>query len=526
MREVDEMSVNTTRDEATPYLRKQGRATQLVVDGEPFLILGGELHNSSSSCLAYMEPIWQRLVDLNFNTVLAPVSWMQFEPEEGHFHFDLVDGLIEGARRHGMRIIFLWFGSWKNGMSSYVPEWVKRDFERFPRARIRHGQPIEVLSTLSQANQQADATAFAALMRHIKEFDGSQSTVIMVQVENEVGLLGDSRDRCAAAEKAFSEPVPQAFIDYLVQNKEALLPHLRKAWDASGCAEEGTWEALFGAGTHTDEIFMAWHYARYIDAVTAAGRAEHDIPMFVNAWLAGPSSTPGHYPTGGPLPHVMDIWQAAGEHIDFLSPDIYSPHFQDWCRNYTQQGNPLFIPEMNRDAVGARNVFYAIGQDDAIGTSPFAVDSIEDPAAAPLSKSYAALKQVAPLLLEHQGLGRTTGFLLDKHRPNVSRELGGYALDISLDSVFGYTAELGYGLIINTGPDEFFGVGSGFRVAFRPTTPGPRFAGIGAVDEGTFRDGRWLPGRQLNGDENDQGNRWRFRDREISIERCTLYRYE
>ena len=520
------MPADSTRDEGTPYLRKQGSATQLMVDGKPFLVLGGELHNSSSSCLAYMEPIWQRMVDLNFNTVLAPVSWMQFEPEEGQFEFDLVDGLIEGARRHGLRLIFLWFGSWKNGMSSYIPEWVKSDYERFPRARVRHGRPVEVLSTLSKANSQADATAFAALMRRVKEVDGSDHTVIIIQVENEVGLLGDSRDRCREAEEAFAGPVPEAFVDYLVTNKEALLSHLRNAWEASDCETAGTWEALFGRGTHTDEIFMAWHYARYIDAVTAAGRAEHDIPMFVNAWLAEPPATPGYYPTGGPLPHVMDIWQAAGEHIDFLAPDIYSPRFQEWCRDYTQQGNPLFIPEMTREAVGARNVFYAIGQHEAMGTSPFAVDSIEGPATAPFSKSYAALRQMAPLILEHQGLGRTTGFLLDKDHPSASRELGGYNLDITLDAVFGYRAELGYGLIINTGPDEFFGVGSGFRVAFRPTTPGPRFAAIGAVDEGAFRDGQWVPGRQLNGDENDQGNRWRFRDREISIERCTVYRYE
>src|SRR4051794_20205785 len=104
-----------------PYLRTQGSATQLVVDGKPWLVLGGELHNSSASHLGYMEPIWGRMVELNINTVLLPVYWELLEPEEGVFDFVLVDGLLEGARRHGLRLILLWFGSWKNGMSSYIP---------------------------------------------------------------------------------------------------------------------------------------------------------------------------------------------------------------------------------------------------------------------------------------------------------------------------------------------------------------------------------------------------------------------
>src|SRR5215207_7340449 len=184
---------NRTND-GMPQLRRHGSATQLIVDGCPFLVIGGELRNSSSSSIEYMQPIWQRMRDLNINTVLTPVSWELIEPTEGQFDFKLVDDLLRDARSHDLRLILLWFGSWKNGMSSYPPVWVKQDIGRFPRAQFRSGETIEVLSTVAEANWQADARAFAALMQHLTEVDSSEHTVIMVQVENEVGVLGDTRD--------------------------------------------------------------------------------------------------------------------------------------------------------------------------------------------------------------------------------------------------------------------------------------------------------------------------------------------
>jgi hypothetical protein len=378
---------------------------------------------------------------------------------------------------------------------------------------------------LAEANWQADANAFAALMRHIRTVDSNDHTVIMIQVENEVGVLGDSRDRSEMANEAFAGPVPKELTDYLQQNRQALVPEVGHRWQAAGFQTSGTWNEIFGSGPETDEIFMAWQYARYVDQVVTAGKAAYDIPMFVNAWLNSPSAAPGEYPSGGPLPHTMDIWLAGAPHIDLLAPDIYAPTFKEWCQQYTRRGNPLFIPEMRREADGARNVFYAIGQHDAIGTSPFAVDSIESPAEAPLSKSYSVLQQIAPLILEHQGKDRLIGFLLDQEHPEVTQELGGYLLEITLDAVFSYQADLGYGLIIATGPDQFIGTGSGFRVAFRSTEQERVQVGIGTIDEGEYRAGTWIPGRRLNGDENDQGRRWRFSNQRISIERCTVYRY-
>ena len=509
-----------------PHLEQQGTATRLVVDGRPFLILGGELHNSSSSSLDYMAPIWKSMLDLHLNTVLAGVSWELIEPEEGHYDFRLVDGLIEGARRHNLRLVFLWFGSWKNGMSSYIPLWVKKDYKRFERVHVQDGRTTEVLSTLCPENWKADARAFAELMGHIRQVDAGDRTVLMVQVENEVGVLGDSRDRSEVANRAFARPVPRELISVLTANKDKLQPNMRSLWGSAGARASGTWQEVFGTGPGADEIFMAWNYAAYVEKVAAAGKAAYPIPMYVNTWLSNPQLKPGDWPSGGPEPHVMDVWRAAAPHLDILSPDVYAPDFADWCARYVHGGNPLFIPEMRREADGARDVFYALGRHDALGVSPFAVDSIETPESSPLAASYALLAQLAPLILAHQGKGEMTGFLLDKEHPSVKAEMNGYELEIRLDSIFGSRTEIGYGLIIAVGPDEFVAGGSGFRVSFSPRTPGPHVVGIGAVDEGAFVDGRWVAGRRLNGDEDDQGQFWRAEGVRLSVSRCVVYRYE
>ena len=367
-------------DPGIPHLQKQGTATRLIVNGKPFLALAGELSNNAATSLENMKLVWPKLVaQAKLNTVLAGVSWAQIEPEEGKFDFHVLDGVIQEARTHDMHLVLLWFASWKNGLSSYPPYWVKKDFKRFPRAQIARmtliggkkilevGKSIELLTPLSDANRDADARAFAALMRHVKEVDGRQHTVIMIQVENEVGMLQDSRDRSPAADVAFAKPVPQDLMNYLVQHKETLAPELREVWAANGSKTAGTWAEVFGPGKPapappltpeeaqmmwrkvswaSDEIFMAWNYSRYVDKVVAAGKAEYDIPMFCNAWLQQPDMPrPGEYPSGGPVPQVHDIWRCGAPHVNFLAPDMYLRQTAEVCGRFTRNGNAIFIPE-------------------------------------------------------------------------------------------------------------------------------------------------------------------------------------
>jgi len=433
----------TVSDDFLPHLRKQGSATQLIVDGKPFLILGGELGNSSSSILEYMEPIWPRLEKLNLNTVLAPVYWDLIEPQEGTFDFSLVDGLVKDARRHNMRLVLLWFASWKNSMSCYAPVWVKTNQERFPRARDSQGKGMEILSSFSDENRDADARAFVALMKHIRRIDGRKHTVIMIQVENEIGMIPEARDYSPVATELFNGQVPKELMDYLVVHKDSLMPEFRRMWESAGLKTSGTWEEVFGAGPETDEIFMAWHYARYVNRIIEAGKAEYPLAMYINAALVRPNYKPGQYPSAGPLPHIMDIWRAGGPLIDFFSPDIYFPNFAEWCVKYHRSGNPLFIPEAGRGAESAANAFYAFGLHDAIGFCPFSIESIEDPDNAPLAKAYDVLSQLSPLILENQGKGTMTGVLLDKENRTQQVALGDYMLNVSHDYTWGWSAGAG-----------------------------------------------------------------------------------
>ncbi len=507
-----------------PHLEKRGAATQLIVDGQPFLMLSGELHNSSSSNLDYMKPIWPKLAAMGLNSVVTPLSWELIEPAEGQYDFTLVDGLIDQARQAHERIVFLWLATWKNGMSSYAPVWVKQDSRRFERVVI-HGNQVEILSPLCAATRDADARAFAALMHHIREVDQSQHTVLMMQIENEVGVLGGSRDRSEAANKLFAGPVPAQLTAYLKAHRDDLHPDLRELWVANGAKMAGTWTEVFGEGERADEIFMAWQYASFMQAVTRSGKTEYDIPMYVNTWLPSDNTPPGEYPSGGSQPRVMDVWRAAGTAIDFYSPDLYASNFEEWCRRYHRNGNPLYMPETRGGAAGAANVFYALGEEAGFGFSPFGIDS-EAGETDPLAESYKAIAAVAPLLLEHQSAGDVHGFLLDRERSSVDFLMNGYTLHVSLDSIFGGEAENGFGLIMADGKDAFLGVGKGFRVTFSPYPAGGPRVGIGAVDEGRFDDGNWITGRRLNGDENDQGQYWRFDSHQVHTEKITLYRFE
>lgn len=495
-----------------PTLRAQGTTRQLIVDDAPFLILGGELANSSASSRDYMAPIWPRLAALNLNTVLMPVSWEQIEPEQGRFDFTLLDGLLADARRNRLRVVLLWFGSWKNSMSSYAPAWVKRDTARFPRARAADGTALEILSPHVEANAEADARAFAALMRHLRETDG-QRTVIMVQVENEVGMIPDARDHSRAGVAAFAQPVPRA-----------LLPR---------GARGGDWRAVFGEAA--EERFTAWHLARYVERVAVAGKAEYPLPMFVNAALPRPGRSPGQYPAGGPLPHLFDIWRAAAPSIHILAPDIYFPNFSEWAARYRTSDNPLFIPEAGR--AGAielpADALFAIGGLDAVGFSPFSIDTASEASLRSLSDTYAGLAQLAPLILAHQGQGTIHGF-----RPPVAFDgslneapatatIGAWRTTVTFVDPWVPRADQRIaahgGLVIRTGPDELLVAGAGITLTF--ATEGGQ-AGIESAWEGRFENGAWRPGRLLNGDETHQGRHIRLPPGRFSIQRVRLYRYD
>ncbi|HSC53255.1 MAG TPA: DUF5597 domain-containing protein [Phnomibacter sp.] len=511
-----------------PHIEKINGHGQLIVQQKPFTILGGELGNSTASSLEEMRRHWPTLQQMGLNTVLAPVYWELLEPEENKFDFSLVDGLIADARKYNLKLVFLWFGTWKNSMSSYAPVWMKTNPARFPRTQDKQKNSQEIFSVFGKETLEADKKAFARLMRHIRETDEQQNTVIMMQVENEIGMLPTSREFSAIADQQFNSNIPNALSSYLQKNATELVPELQQQLKKQGGKKSGTWAQVFGEGLSTDEIFQAWYYAGYTNEVTKAGKKEYNLPMFVNAALPRPGKLPGEYPSAGPLPHLMNIWNAAAPDIDMLSPDFYNPDTKYWCNLYDRMGNTIFVPEMQFDISCAAKAFYIIGHHQAIGFSPFSIES-DNAGATPLSKTYAVLHQLLPTIHRKEWL-KMDGFLFDKGNEVQQADFGQVRMSVShayslpwmgnkTDTLWPATG----GIILQTAPDEFLVAGTGIVVTFASTDSNYVY-NIASADEIIFKNGKPEKQRRLNGDQTHQGRHVRIDFEEWGIQQVKLYR--
>lgn len=530
-------SLSAGQERPDVFLQEKGEAVQLIVGGEPFLILGGETSNSIGSHPGALDPHWETFEALNLNTLLVPVYWEVVEPQEGRFDFVTVDRLIADARAHDMKLVLLWFGTWKNSMSTYVPGWMKRDGERFPRARDEARAAQDILSPYGEATLAADKAAFTALMAHLARSDPEAGTVIMVQVENEMGMLPSARDHSAPANAAWSDAVPAVLLDRLKAEGARFNERAFGLWEAQGRPDAGTWAEVFGESAEAEEVFTAWGLARFANAVAVAGKAEHDIPVFVNAALNRPGVAPGSYPSGGPLAHLIGIWKTAAPDLDFLAPDIYDQNFTTRIAAFDTPGNAVFIPEANRAgrAEAPADALWAIGELDAIGFSPFSIDTIDPDEIAPLAETYQLIADLRPLIVEAQGTGRLAGL-----RPDIAADgsmmtdgeiirMGGYEMTATfLDP---WTAasdrrpETSGALIIETGENEFLIAGKGVTLTFAPSDEAEGFVGIEWARAGSYEDGIWQPGLWLNGDQTHQGRHIRLPPGNVSVQCFRLYTY-
>lgn len=506
------------------------------VDGAPYLILGTQTNNSVNYPKA-LKYVWPAVKEINANTLSIPIAWEQVEPKEGEYNFDFLDVLLKEARENDVRLTLLWFATWKNNAPHYAPSWVKLNNKRFPRVMKKDGSLLNSLSPNSQNTLEADKKAFVALMTYLKVND-PQHTVIMVQVENEVGTYGSKRDFSPQAQALFEQAVPSALLKGL-QLKQT-----------------GNWQTVFGE--QADEFFHAWSIARFCQEITRAGKAVKNLPINVNVALRNPFYPGDGYSMGGPTDNVLDLWKIAAPDIDLITPDIY---FRDHktvdkvLDLYARADNPLFVSEIGNDQPYARYFFSTLGH-QGIGFSPFGLDyskyanyplgtaHVDSAAIEPFAQNYNLLKPFADvwakLSFESQVWGVAEPFdseMPDKKVWNAqatqleqdddtekSAQANAYRYTQTLDLGL-WNAEVTYGrpmfwiapptgnapasggaLIAKLSDNEFLVTAYRARVSFSPsdeiTQP---YHMIERVEEGHFEQGKWIFERVWNGDQSDWG---------------------
>ena len=511
--------------QAAPFpeiVERDGRFA-LMVDGAPFLILGAQTNNSSNYP-AMLPKVWPAVEKMRANTLVIPIAWEQVEPREGQFDFSFVDVLVEEARDRELRLVLLWFGTWKNNGPNYTPEWVKLENRRFPRVIKANGDTLNSLSPHFRSTLEADKKAFVQLMRHLKAMD-KRRTVIMVQVQNEVGTYGSPRDYSEAAEALFREDVPTE-----------LLRDLGK--------RAGNWRSVFGEDA--DEYFHAWHIARYCDELAEAGKGEYPLPMYVNVALRHPVNPgkAGDYASGGPTDNVIPVWKSAAPHIDMISPDIYFRDHRTVTRVmdlYRRADNPLYISEIGNDQPYARYFFSMLGR-QGIGFAPFGTDysdysnyplgaeRMDEDTLVHFARAYGLFapmaREWAKLSFENRVWGVSEPIDTDTvqdiwHPPSTeepaepvqSLDLGDWVAEVSYGRPMfgpqpptGNNPSAGGVVIAELGVNEYLVTGFQARVSFSPSMEleGRKMI-FARVEEGHFEQGRWVFERVWNGDQTDWG---------------------
>ncbi|MFI5139655.1 MAG: DUF5597 domain-containing protein, partial [Sphingobacteriales bacterium] len=489
-------------------IEKNGRYA-LLVDGKPFLMLGGQAHNSSA-WPGMMPRVWSAAEAMHLNTLEVPVYWEQLEPEAGRFDFSVVNTLISQARQHNVHLVLLWFATWKNGSNHYMPGWMKRDAAKYPNVTNQKGQPVDSPSPNVQATLDADIKAFTALMRYLKPAD-QQHTVLMVQVENECGAWGSERDYSPLAQKLFEGPAPA----------QLLQPAVLAALNVP-VVTGGTWQQVFG--DRADEYFHAWYVARFIGQVAAAGKAVYPLPLYVNVALRDPFGNPtaNNYESGGPTDNVLPIWKVAAPAIDIEAPDLYlnsSDKVLKVIDLYDRRDNPLFVPEAGLVAENAR-YFYTVLAHGGIGFSPFGIDDngVDETAAvkaerlSPFAQEFAAAAPMMRQLAEWAFDGKIKAVVEREDHADQSIDLGAWQANIKFggngreNAAPVYTRATGKLLVAKLAENQFIVMGTRCHLSFQPLggNAGKAWQYI-KVEEGQYQNGTFKPLRILNGDETDWG---------------------
>jgi len=496
-----------TPKETIPHLIEKNGRHALLVDGQPFLMLGGQAHNSSA-WPGMMPQVWSAVKAMNANTLEVPIYWEQIEPQPGKFDFSLVDTLLKQGREHNVHLVLLWFATWKNGSNHYMPNWMKNDATKYPNITGKNGRPVDSPSPHTQVAMEADAKAFAAVMSYLKKAD-PQFTVLMVQVQNEPGSWGSVRDFSPAAQKLFEGQVPAELL------KPEVLKALNRPVDA-----RGTWQEVFG--TDADEYFHAWSVARYIGYVAAAGKAVNKLPLYVNAALRDPITNPSasSYESGGATDNVIPIWKAAAPAIDILAPDIYlsgSEKVLKVIELYSRPDNALFVPEISSSEENAR-YFYSVLASGGIGFSPFGIDrngqgteEENTTRLATITQEYAMAAPMMRELAKWAFEGKIKSVVEREDHAEQTIDLGLWQATVSFgaarrNTVQANTRLVSKAMVVQLDENEFLLIGNLCHFTFKPlgANAGKAWQYL-KVEEGMYVNGKFKLLRIRNGDETDWG---------------------
>ena len=495
-----------------PQIKRFNGGYMLFVEGKPYIMFAAEVHNSAASSPEYMKIVWERVKELNCNTLLVPVYWNMIEKQENEFDFTMVKRLIIEARANRVKLVLLWFGSWKNSLSTYAPNWVKLDLARFPRVENQAGMRTKILSMFNSDILSVEINAFKTFMKFIKDFDEKEQTVLAIQVENEVGILGPTRDFRKEAGEAYKGHINEDLIENIKINSTTNLI----------AADNGNWEEVFRE--NAAEAFMCANYASYLDKLARIGKEVYRLPLFTNVWLKGEGEEAGTYPSGGPEPEMVGIWKAVAPNLDFLSPDIYTFEFEKTAALYSREDNPLFIPETRRDKWAIPNLYVAIGKYNTLCYSAFGAESIgEDKSFITgilhtdvndknvsseavkdyLSKSYRLFNHMIPIITKSYGTDKMTGFSQKVGESEYKCHIGKYALRVEFYHKIDDNNEFipGAGMVIQIAADELLFIGYGYRVELESLNEGKQVDFL-SLEKGIYDENcNWKAYMDLNGDE-------------------------
>jgi hypothetical protein len=491
-------------DGSTPRAEKGN----IIVCGQPRIILYGETLEdvmTDAADVPYYGDQFDKWRRQGLNTVGAIIQWNRFELRKDEYEYAMIDGLIEAAKARNMHLIIVWFGTWRNLQSNYVPRYVWDEKIAFPAVKKNGKQDNGRVSPHAMKCAVRDGLALQSLLARASVKDPGHQVLIAVQVENE---MPNGWDWSIEANAAFKEQVPKELLDYLKANDtpkfdpSKLGSFAYSRYHDNGSRTSGTWEEVFGNkplppdpradGASDARLAMGAYYAgKYIEAVVRKAKEALNIPMYANAWC-GESPCDSAY---------MDIFHIGCPSLDGMGPDSPGDNLFQWVRPW----NMLVEPEFS----APENYFRALSLGALLNGHYFA-NEVEVGARAPIG---AVVRAMEPVLVTKRNPGDLLGFYPPGSNHGKRLPKAGHSWEQDYQNLkvkftlTGDTADDTYlphtagpvlgpnGLIMRMAPEEYVITSTKVDVVLR-RADGSDIA-TALAEQGHFESGKWVKDKDL-----------------------------